>query len=145
MAKKAAKKKAVKKAAPKAVKKAAKKKAVKKAAKKKAKVGPMAGTATGAKKLTQTQIINALAEKCDVNKKVAKQLVDELADLAVRETKKHGVFVVPGLGRLVKSERKARTGRNPATGETIKIPKRTVVKFRVSKATAESIVPPKKK
>ena len=111
-----------------AVKKAAKK-AVKKAA------GPM----------TQTQIINHLAEKSEVNKKVVKGLLDELNALAVAQAKKNDKFVYPGLGRLVKSKRKARMGRNPATGETIRIAAKTVVKFRLSKAIADQIVPPKPK
>ncbi len=97
------------------------------------------------KKMTQTQIINALAEKMDLNKKVVKELFEETAILAVKETKKSGVFVYPNLGRLVKVERKARMGRNPATGEAIKIPAKKVVKFRIAKATADQIVPPKKK
>jgi len=70
--------------------------------------------------------------------------MDNLADLAVKETKKNGEFTVPGIGKLVKSQRKARMGRNPATGQAIKIPAKTVVKFRVSKAAKDSIVPPKK-
>jgi len=70
--------------------------------------------------------------------------VDYIAEVAIRETKKNGVFVVPGLGRLVKSNRKARTGRNPQTGEAIKIPAKTVVKFRVAKAVKDTIAPPKK-
>ncbi|MEZ5364748.1 MAG: HU family DNA-binding protein [Bryobacterales bacterium] len=109
------------------------KKAAKKAAK--ASTGPM----------TQTQIINYLAEQSEVNKKVVKGLLDSLGELAVSQTKKNGKFVYPGLGRLVKSQRKARTGRNPATGEAIKIPAKTVVKFRLSKAVSDQIVPPKPK
>jgi DNA-binding protein HU-beta len=62
----------------------------------------------------------------------------------VKETKKNGVFVIPGLGRLVKAERKARLGRNPQTGETIKIKAKTVVKFRVAKAAKDIIAPPRK-
>ena len=58
----------------------------------------------------------------------------DLADTAIKETKKNGVFVVPGLGRLVKAHRKARVGRNPQTGEPIQIKAKTVVKFRVAKA-----------
>ena len=63
----------------------------------------------------------------------------------VAEVKKNGVFVLPGIGRLVRVDRKARTGRNPATGESIKIPAKKVVKFRVAKAAKDAIVPPKKK
>lgn len=97
-----------------------------------------------ATKMTQAQIVTSLAEKCDVNKRVAKDLLDHLAELAIKETKKSGVFVVPGIGRLVKSDRKARMGRNPATGEPIKIPAKRVVKFRMAKACKDAIVPPKK-
>jgi DNA-binding protein HU-beta len=95
--------------------------------------------------MTQTQLVRTLAETCEVNNKVARQLLDSLSSVAVNEVKKNGVFVLPGLGRLVKVERKARTGRNPATGEAIKIPAKKVVKFRVAKAAKDSIVPPKKK
>ena len=71
--------------------------------------------------------------------------MDELAKTAVAETKKNGVFVFPGIGRLVKANRKARMGRNPATGAAIKIPAKTVVKFRVAKAAKDSIAPVGKK
>ncbi|HEX7358966.1 MAG TPA: HU family DNA-binding protein [Bryobacteraceae bacterium] len=97
-----------------------------------------------AKRMTQTAIIRELAETTGVNNRVTKQMLEALADLAVRETKKNGVFVMPGIGRLVRAERKARTGRNPATGETIKIPAKKVVKFRVAKSVKDAIVPPKK-
>jgi DNA-binding protein HU-beta len=70
--------------------------------------------------------------------------MESLAQLAVRETKKNGMFVMPGIGRLVRAERKARIGRNPATGEAIKIPAKRVVKFRVAKAVKDAIVPSKK-
>lgn len=96
------------------------------------------------KRMTQTAIVRELAETTGVNNKVAKQFMESLADLAVRETKKSGVFILPGIGRLVRADRKARTGRNPATGEAIKIPAKKVVKFRVAKAVKDAIVPPKK-
>ncbi len=96
------------------------------------------------KKMTQTSIIRELAETTGVNNRVAKHFVESLAQLAVRETKKNGVFVLPGIGRLVRAERKARTGRNPATGEAIKIPAKKVVKFRLAKSVKDAIVPPKK-
>ena len=67
------------------------------------------------------------------------QTVKHLADLAISQTKKSGVFVIPGLGKLVKANRKARMGRNPQTGEAIKIPAKTVVKFRVAKACKDAI------
>ena len=96
-------------------------------------------------KLTQTQVIKELAGVTGTTTKVAKQFVTTLSELAVRETKKNGVFVIPGIGRLVRQDRKARMGRNPATGEAIKIPAKKVVKFRVAKAVKDAIVPPKKK
>jgi DNA-binding protein HU-beta len=98
-----------------------------------------------AQRMTQTQLVRTLAEKCEVNNKVARQFLDCLSGVAISEVKKNGVFVMPGLGRLVRVERKARTGRNPATGESIKIPAKKVVKFRVAKAAKDSIVPRKKK
>ena len=70
---------------------------------------------------------------------------DELPLLAVSETKKTGSFTLPGIGKLVLVKRKARMGRNPATGEAIKIPAKTVVKMRVAKAAKDAIVPGKKK
>ncbi|MFB3825290.1 MAG: HU family DNA-binding protein [Bryobacteraceae bacterium] len=96
-------------------------------------------------RMTQTQLVRALAESCEINNKTARQALECLASLAINEVKKNGVFVLPGLGRLVRVERKARTGRNPATGESIKIPAKKVVKFRVAKAAKDAIVPPKKK
>jgi DNA-binding protein HU-beta len=98
-----------------------------------------------ATRMTQTQIIKELAETTGVGNKVAKQFLESFAEIAVRETKKKGVFVMPGIGRLVRVERKARTGRNPATGESIKIPAKKVVKFRIAKAVKDAIVPPKVK
>jgi DNA-binding protein HU-beta len=95
------------------------------------------------KRMTQTAIVKELAEKSGVNNKVSKAYLDALAALAVQETKKNGVFILPGLGRLVKTDRKARTGRNPATGQEIKIPAKKVVKFRLAKALKDAIVPPK--
>jgi DNA-binding protein HU-beta len=91
--------------------------------------------------MTQTQIVQTLADKCEVTKKVGKSLLDALARTAVTEVKKTGMFVIPGIGRLVRVDRKARMGRNPATGETIKIAAKKVVKFRVAKAAKEAIVP----
>jgi DNA-binding protein HU-beta len=94
--------------------------------------------------MTQTQLVRSIAEKLEVNNKTARAFLDELAALAIGEVKKNGVFVLPGIGRLVRQDRKARTGRNPATGESIKIPAKKVVKFRVAKAAKDAIVPPKK-
>ena len=95
-------------------------------------------------RMTQTALVRSIAESCEVNNKVARQFLDSLASLAIGEVKKNGVFVLPGIGRLVRQDRKARVGRNPATGESIKIPAKKVVKFRVAKAAKDAIVPPKK-
>ena len=95
--------------------------------------------------MTQSQLVQVLAEKCEITKKAAGSLMATLAQTAITEVKKNGVFVLPGIGRLVRSERKARMGRNPATGEAIKIPAKKVVKFRVAKAAKEAIVPTKAK
>jgi len=94
--------------------------------------------------MTQSAILKELAEATETSNKIAKQFVTSFAAIAVRETKKNGLFVIPGIGRLVRVERKARTGRNPATGQEIKIPAKKVVKFRVAKAVKDAIVPPKK-
>ncbi len=95
--------------------------------------------------MTQSQIVQTLADKCEVTKKTAQALLASLASTAIAEVKKNGLFVVPGLGRLVRVDRKARMGRNPATGQTIKIPAKKVVKFRIAKAAKDAIVPPKVK
>jgi DNA-binding protein HU-beta len=95
-------------------------------------------------KLTQSQFMKELAAATEVPNKTAKALVTAYADLAVKETKKSGMCVLPGIGRLVRVDRKARMGRNPATGEAIKIPAKKVVKFRVAKAVKDAIVPKKK-
>ncbi len=94
--------------------------------------------------MTKTQIIRSMAEKLELSNKQVAAFLDLLADTAVKETKKSGVFTIPGLGKLVKAERKARMGRNPQTGEAIKIKAKTVVKFRVAKAAKDVIAPPKK-
>ena len=91
-----------------------------------------------AKAMTKSQIMAALAEKCEVPKKKAAELVEVLVQLAYKEAKNG--FTVPGLGKLVLVNRKARMGRNPATGETIKIAAKKVVKFRVAKAAKDAIV-----
>lgn len=95
-------------------------------------------------RMTQTQLVRSLAEACEVSNKVARLFLDTLSSTAVSEVKKNGVFVLPGIGRLVRVDRKARMGRNPATGVAIKIAAKKVVKFRVAKSAKDSIVPPKK-
>ena len=95
--------------------------------------------------MTKTQLVRHLAESLEVSNKQAAAFLTTLADTAVKETKKNGVFVLPGLGRLKKSARKARMGRNPQTGEPIKIAAKTVVKFNVGKAVKDAIAPKAKK
>jgi DNA-binding protein HU-beta len=73
-----------------------------------------------------------------------KEIFDELSALAIAEVRQNGEFALPGFGKLVRAERKAREGRNPATGETITIAAKTSVKFRLSKAMKDSVVPAKK-
>ena len=94
--------------------------------------------------LTKTALIRHLAEKLELTNKQVAAFLDLQAETAVKETKKNGEFTIPGIGKLVKADRKARLGRNPQTGETIKIKAKTVVKFRVAKAAKDAIAPPKK-
>jgi DNA-binding protein HU-beta len=97
------------------------------------------------KALTKSQIATHFADKFSISRRQAVEMLDELANLAYSEAKKKGEFTVPGIGKLVKQQRKARTGRNPATGEAIKIPAKTVMKFRVAKAAKDAVLPAKKK
>ena len=90
-------------------------------------------------KLTQTEIINGLADKTGLKKTQAKEFFGALAAMASSEVKKNGEFTLPGFGKLVKATRKARDGRNPATGAVIKIPAKTTVKFRLGKAMKDAV------
>jgi DNA-binding protein HU-beta len=96
------------------------------------------------KPMTKSQTVSHFAKKFEISKRMASAILDEVATLAVSETKKTGSFTLPGIGKLVLVKRKARMGRNPATGEPIKIPAKTVVKMRVAKAAKEAIVPGRK-
>jgi DNA-binding protein HU-beta len=104
----------------------------------------MAKASTAVKPLTKTALVKQFAENLELTNRQSASFLDLLAETAVKETKKNGVFVIPGIGRLVKAERKARVGRNPQTGESIKIKAKTVVKFRVAKAAKDVIAPPKR-
>ena len=101
-------------------------------------------SASAKKRMTQSEVINHFAEKTGLKRAQVKEFFEELANLASSEVKSNGEFALPGFGKLVRSERKAREGRNPATGETIQIPAKTTLKFRVGKGMKDSILPPKK-
>jgi DNA-binding protein HU-beta len=91
-----------------------------------------------AKALSKSQIAAELAEKNGITKKTAVDILDQLAAMSYKHAK--NTFTLPGIGKLVLVNRKARTGRNPATGETINIPAKKVVKFRVAKAAKDAIL-----
>ncbi len=91
-----------------------------------------------AKALSKSQIAGALAEKAGLSKKQATEILEIIADLAYKNAK--NTFTLPGLGKLVLVNRAARMGRNPATGATIQIPAKRVVKFRVAKAAKDAIL-----
>ena len=91
-----------------------------------------------AKAMTKSKTADYLASKLDVSKKQANQFLDELAMLAYAQAKNS--FTLPGIGKLVLVNRKARMGRNPQTGEPIRIPAKKVVRFRVSKAAKDAIL-----
>ena len=89
---------------------------------------------------TKSEIMAALAEAGQVSKKQAVAIYDALLAIAYAGAKQPKGIVLPGLGKLIKAKSKARTGRNPATGEAIKIPARTKVKFRVAKAAKDAVL-----
>ena len=90
-------------------------------------------------RMTQSEIVGALAEKSGMKKSDVKGFFDSLSTMAISEVKKNGEFTLPGFGKLKKTHRKARDGRNPATGAVIKIPAKTTVKFSIGKAMKDSI------
>lgn len=90
--------------------------------------------------MTKSELMQALADKLGKTKKEVGEFVQALVDLAYATTKKEGEFVIPGMGKLQKKDRAARMGRNPATGETISIPAKRVLKFRVAKQAKEAIL-----
>ena len=90
------------------------------------------------KPMTKAQLVDAIATKMELPKKQVGDILSLLAETAYKEAKKG--FTIPGLGKLVVAKRKARTGRNPRTGETIKIPAKTVLKFRIAKACKDAVM-----
>ncbi len=95
-----------------------------------------------AKPMTKTQLVATLAEQNELPKKQTAEFLATLAEIAYKEAKKG--FTIPGIGKLVVVSRKARMGRNPATGEAIKIKAKKVLKFRIAKAAKDAVTPPKK-
>lgn len=93
-----------------------------------------------AKGLSKSQFITELSGTWGVSKKDAGAMYEKLVAMMYREVKDKGELMLPGLGKIVKQHRQARQGRNPATGETIQIPAKTVVKIRVNKAAKEAIL-----
>jgi DNA-binding protein HU-beta len=91
--------------------------------------------------MTKSEVVRHFAEKTGMKPAQVKQFFDELNMFAAAEVEANGEFLVPGFGRLVKAERKARQGRNPATGEIIQIPARTALRFRVSKILKAAALP----
>ncbi|KPL09121.1 DNA-binding protein [candidate division BRC1 bacterium SM23_51] len=90
------------------------------------------------KAMTKAQLVGVLADAADVTKVQANKLLEALAGTAHKEAGKG--FTIPGVGKLVKVKRKARMGRNPQTGEAIKIPAKTVLKFRIAKACKDAVL-----
>ena len=93
-----------------------------------------------AARMTKTQLHATLAEESGTDRKTVGNVLSKLIEIAYRETKKKGEFVLPGIGKLVKQKRKARTGINPKTGEKIKIAAKTVVKIRMAKAAKDAVL-----
>ena len=121
----------------------AKKTAVKAVAKKAAPTKAPAGAKAPVQKMTKTALIRYMAEQMEVSPKQMGAFFNLLIETATTQTRKNGEFTVPGLGKLVKAQRAARMGRNPATGEAIKIKAKTTVKFRLAKSAKDAVVPPK--
>lgn len=94
------------------------------------------------KPMSKSEVVANLAEKTGLTKKQVSEVLAAQADMAYKEAKNG--FTIPGLGKLILDNRKARTGRNPATGEAIKIPAKKVLKFRIAKAAKDAVIPPKK-
>ena len=91
-------------------------------------------------KMTKSELLNALAEKTELSRSQVLAVLDAMVEIGYKEVKTEGEFPVPGFGKFVKVHRKERMGRNPATGQSIKIPAKIVVKFRVAKAAKEAVL-----
>lgn len=91
-----------------------------------------------AKQMTKSQLASELSQKTGITKKSAEDVLNELATIAYREAENS--FTIPGIGKLVVVNRKARMGRNPATGETIHIPAKRALKFRIAKSCTDAVL-----
>ena len=96
-----------------------------------------------ARKMGKSELFSHFAERFDIKRTQSREFFDELAALCEKELKRTGEFVIPGMVKLVKQHRKARMGRNPATGEAINIPAKTVVKARIAKQLEDAVLPRK--
>ena len=99
---------------------------------------------TDGRRMGKSDLFAHFSEKFDLNRAQVRDFFDALQQLSEAELKRSGEFVLPGMGKLVVQNRKARQGRNPATGETIQIPAKTVVKARIAKQLKDSVLPGKK-
>ena len=97
-----------------------------------------------ARRMGKSELFSHFADRFEVKRTQAREFFDELTSLAEKELKRSGEFVLPGMVKLVVQKRKARMGRNPATGEAIKIPAKKVLKFRIAKAAKDACTPEKK-
>ena len=96
-----------------------------------------------ARRMGKSELFSYFAERFEMKRAQAREFFDELLTLSEKELKRSGEFTIPGLVKLVVQKRKARMGRNPATGEPIKIPAKTVVKARIAKQLKDSVLPRK--
>jgi DNA-binding protein HU-beta len=104
---------------------------------------PRRDTMAEARRMGKSELFAHFAERFEVKRAVAREFFDELTMLSEKELKRSGEFVLPGMVKLVVQKRKARMGRNPATGEPIKIPAKTVVKARIAKQLKDAVLPRK--
>jgi DNA-binding protein HU-beta len=111
----------------------------------KAGTGKSGKKASNGKKMSQSEVLKHFAEKFELKRADVKSFFDELAQLAAREVKSKDEFVLPGFGKLALAKRKARVGRNPQTGEPVKIPAKTTLKFRLGKSMKDTVAPAKGK
>jgi DNA-binding protein HU-beta len=96
-----------------------------------------------ARRMGKSELFSHFADRFEMKRAAVRDVFDELNTLAEKELKRSGEFVLPGMCKLVVQRRKARMGRNPATGEQIKIPAKTVVKARIAKQLKDAVLPRK--